>query len=101
MALYNYILLAVLFLLLGFLIISVKRKLIKKGWLKGIFYVITSIAIVLTFHDDEMREVLDDCMSFPGLYVYVNRYKRCTVDYYDMNWNKCTMKLEGDLSELL
>ncbi len=47
MALYNYILLAVLFLLLGFLIISVKRKLIKKGWLKGIFYVITSIAIVL------------------------------------------------------
>ncbi|HHW01174.1 MAG TPA: hypothetical protein GXX36_16690 [Clostridiaceae bacterium] len=45
MTFYNYILLAVLFLLTGFLIISVKRKLIKKGWLKRIVNTITIISI--------------------------------------------------------
>lgn len=47
MAIYNYILLVVLFLLLGFLVISVKRKLIKKGWLKRTVYGITTIAIII------------------------------------------------------
>jgi peptide deformylase len=56
---------------------------------------------VLEFHDDEMMKVLDDCMSFPGLYVYVMRYRRCRIKYYDMNWKECTIELEGDLSELL
>lgn len=56
---------------------------------------------VLTFHDDEMMEVLDDCMSFPGLYVYVMRHRRCTIKYHDMDWKKCTIELDGDLSELL
>jgi peptide deformylase len=56
---------------------------------------------VIEFPDNEMMKVLDDCMSFPGLYVYVMRHTRCTVDYIDTNWKKCTMKLEGDLSELL
>lgn len=55
----------------------------------------------LTFPDDEMMEVLDDCMSFPGLYVRVQRHRRCTITYRDMEWNLCTMELEGDLSELL
>ena len=56
---------------------------------------------VLTFNDDEMMTVLDDCMSFPGLYVYVMRHRRCTIEYMDMDWKKCTLELEGDLSELL
>lgn len=56
---------------------------------------------VLEFHDDEMMEVLDDCMSFPGLYVYVMRHKKCSVEYYDSNWKKCAIELDGDLSELL
>lgn len=56
---------------------------------------------VLRFHDDEMMEVLDDCMSFPGLYVYVMRHRRCVIEYYDMHWKKCTSALDGDLSELL
>lgn len=47
MAFYNYILLAVLLLLIGFLIMSVKGKLIKKGWLKRTVNVITTITIVL------------------------------------------------------
>jgi peptide deformylase len=56
---------------------------------------------VLTFPDKEMMEVLDDCMSFPGLYVKVMRHRRCAIEYYDIDWQKCTMEPEGDLSELL
>ncbi len=55
----------------------------------------------LTFKDDEMIELWDDCMSFPDLLVKVKRYKNCVIDYLDMNWEKQSMKLEGDLSELL
>lgn len=56
---------------------------------------------VLKFPDDELMEVLDDCMSFPGLYVKVKRYKRCIIEYFDMDWKPCSMALEGDLAELL
>ena len=56
---------------------------------------------VLEYHDDEMMEVLDDCMSFPGLYVKVMRHRRAIIKYLDMDWNPCSMELEGDLSELL
>lgn len=55
----------------------------------------------LEFPDDEKMEVMDDCMSFPGLLVKVERYKRCIIHYKDENWNDCEMSLEGDLSELL
>lgn len=55
----------------------------------------------LEFSDDEKMEVMDDCMSFPGLLVKVERYKRCIIHYKDENWNDCEMSLEGDLSELL
>jgi peptide deformylase len=56
---------------------------------------------VLHFEDDELMEVLDDCMSFPGLLVKVMRYKRCTIQYKDMDFNDNQLELEGDLSELL
>lgn len=56
---------------------------------------------VLHFEDDELMEVLDDCMSFPGLLVKVMRYKRCTIQYKDMDFNDNKLELEGDLSELL
>lgn len=55
----------------------------------------------LHFPDEEMMEVLDDCMSFPGLYVRVLRHKRAVITYFDENWERQTMELEGDLSELL
>lgn len=55
----------------------------------------------LHFPDDEMMEVLDDCMSFPGLYVRVLRHKRAVITYYDENWEQQSMALEDDLSELL
>ena len=47
MAFYNYILLVVLIFLLGFLIVSSKRKLIKKARLKGTVNVVIITAIVL------------------------------------------------------
>lgn len=56
---------------------------------------------VLEYHDDEKMKVLDDCMSFPGLYVYVMRHRRCTIKYFDIDWKECAIELEGDLSELM
>ena len=44
---------------------------------------------------------MDDCMSFPGLLVRVKRYKRCIIYYKDLEWNDCSMELEGDMSELI
>jgi peptide deformylase len=56
---------------------------------------------VLSFSDEAMMEVLDDCMSFPNLLVKVMRHKRCRIDYLDLEWKECSMELAGDLSELL
>lgn len=56
---------------------------------------------ILHFEDDELMEVLDDCMSFPGLLVRVKRYKRCTIQFKNMDFSDNKLKLEGDLSELL
>lgn len=76
------------------------------GVFKRILYMNTGEPVVminptLEFPDPEMMEVLDDCMSFPGLLVKVRRHKRCIIQYLDQNWQTCRMELEGDLSELL
>jgi len=55
----------------------------------------------LEFPDDEMFEVLDDCMSFPWVCVPVMRHRHTIIHYYDRDLNACSMKLEGDYSELL
>lgn len=55
----------------------------------------------LEFPDEEEMEVMDDCMSFPGLLVRVKRHKRCVIYYRDEKWNECRMELEGDMSELI
>ena len=56
---------------------------------------------VLIFPDAETYELMDDCMSFPGLMVKVRRYRRCVIRYLDMEFRPREMALEGDLSELL
>ena len=56
---------------------------------------------VMTFPDEEMYELLDDCMSFPGLMVKVRRYRRAVIHYEDLQGERQEMALEGDLSELL
>ena len=56
---------------------------------------------VMVFPDEETYELIDDCMSFPGLTVKVRRYCRCVIRYLDMDFQPREMHLEGDLSELL
>lgn len=55
----------------------------------------------LSFPDDEKYTLIDDCMSFPGLTVKVERYKRAKLRYLDMDFKPCEMDLEGDWSELV
>ena len=77
--------------------IGVKKRLLYMFIDKPVIF----INPVLEFPDDEMMEVLDDCMSFPNLLVKVMRHKRCRIKYLDMNWEEQVMSLEGDLAELL
>lgn len=56
---------------------------------------------VLTFPNSETFIVLDDCMSFPGLLVKVERYKEVDITYLDENFIPQKMHLEEDYSELL
>lgn len=56
---------------------------------------------VLTFPDEETYILMDDCMSFPGLMVKVERHKRAEIQYLNEQFQPQIMKLEGDLSELL
>lgn len=55
----------------------------------------------LTFPDEERYSLMDDCMSFPGLMVRVERYRRSVIEYLDETFSPQRMELEGDLSELL
>ncbi len=55
----------------------------------------------LTFVGDEQMEVMDDCMSFPGLLVRVMRHKICKITFRDLAWQPREMLLAEDLSELL
>lgn len=76
------------------------------GYMKRLIYMhvdrpLVMINPVLEFPDMEQMDVLDDCMSFPTLYVKLKRYKRCQIKYYDENWTPCSLFFEDDLSELI
>lgn len=55
----------------------------------------------LEFTQDKKFEMWDDCMSFPGLEVRLERYKQCKVYYKDLDWNDCVIEFNGDLAELI
>lgn len=55
----------------------------------------------LEFLGDEKMEVMDDCMSFPGLLVRVCRYRHCILRYRDENWEIQEMKMNDDMAELI
>ncbi len=61
----------------------------------------TMINPEISYPDNRMFEIWDDCMSFPGLEVKVMRYRRCILQYRDLNWQKQTQEFEGDLAELV
>ena len=56
---------------------------------------------ILAFPDGEIYMLMDDCMSFPGLMVKVERYKRADLCYMDEDFRVQNMHLEGDFAELL
>lgn len=53
------------------------------------------------FDHEEQFALWDDCMSFPGLEVWVNRYKSCRIQYKDLAWQDREVTFTGDLAELL
>lgn len=55
---------------------------------------------VITKHSDETITLWDDCMSFPGLEVFVERFKSVTVVYKDLEWKDQSVTFSNDLSEL-
>ncbi len=55
----------------------------------------------LTFVGDEMMELLDDCMSFPGLLVRVRRRRHCVLRYLDENWQTREERMDDDMAELI
>jgi peptide deformylase len=56
---------------------------------------------VLSDLSSEMFEMWDDCMSFPNLLVKVNRHKKLTVTFRDLDWQEHTWKLSADMAELI
>lgn len=55
----------------------------------------------LEFVGDEMMELLDDCMSFPGLLVRVRRHRRCILRCRDENWQEVEREMNDDMAELI
>lgn len=55
---------------------------------------------VIAFDHQETFELWDDCMSFPGLEVLVDRYKSCRVQFLDLSFKPQSIIFEGDLAEL-
>ena len=50
----------------------------------------------LAFPEQEMIDVLDDCMSFPDLLVRVKRYKRCIITItWTEYWQPCGQWMKG------
>lgn len=76
------------------------------GIMKRLFYMNIDKPVVfinpsLSHLSEDMMEIWDDCMCFPNLLVKVLRHKSLTIDFLDVNWQKQSWHLEGDLSELI
>ena len=55
----------------------------------------------LSFIGEETMELMDDCMSFPGLLVRVRRHRHCLLRYRDENWVEQEMQMDDDMAELI
>ena len=55
----------------------------------------------LEFVGEEQMELMDDCMSFPGLLVRVRRRRHCILRCRDENWQEQEMRMDDDMSELI
>jgi peptide deformylase len=77
--------------------IGVRKRIIYMNITEPVVFINPS----LEYAGHETFELMDDCLSFPGLLVKVRRYKRSVIRYKNMDWEDCQMELEDDLSELL
>ena len=49
-------------------------------------------------HSEEMKIGRESCLSYPGITGYIERYTSVEVSYYDVEWNKHTVKYKnGDI----
>ncbi len=55
----------------------------------------------LEFVGEEMMELMDDCMSFPGLLVKVRRHRHCILRCRDENWREVERRMDDDMAELI
>lgn len=55
---------------------------------------------IIHYPDKDTQEVLDECLSFPGLMVKVRRYRRCVLQYRNLEWMQREVLLEGELALL-
>ena len=44
---------------------------------------------------EDMEQGVEGCLSFPGLYLYVNRPKGLVVEYLDIDAKECKIELQG------
>lgn len=68
------------------------------------FHVDQPIVIInpmLSNFSKEKMIVWDDCLCFPDLLVKVERSKRVTLTFRDLQWQENKWELTGDLSELI
>ncbi len=50
---------------------------------------------------NDMKKIIDDCMSFPDIKVRLKRHNSCRIRYRDHNWKEKVMELKGEMSFLL
>lgn len=62
-------------------------------------YIIINPEIVQA--SSEMFELWDYCMSFPNLFVKVERHQSITLEYLDENWEKQRWTVDGAIAELI
>ncbi|HYI10538.1 MAG TPA: peptide deformylase [Thermoanaerobaculia bacterium] len=79
--------------------IGIPQRLIAMNLGKGPFFIVNP---VITWRSDETFTMWDDCMSFPGLLVRVERAKSLSLDFVDEHGApKEWRDVDPDLSELL
>lgn len=50
---------------------------------------------ILKFEDEEKLSAVEGCLSFPGLWLEVERYKNCTCKFLDVNCESHEIKLSN------
>lgn len=59
---------------------------------------VTFINPVIYFPGDEMVEVTESCMCFPGLRVKLMRYRECVLHYRNLDWQRREVMVEDDMA---